>query len=72
MNQARIWLIVKPSIGVPVMLGTVVVTALIVHFALLTHTTWFSAYWQGGTKKSSMIEVQTPYPAGPPLTFKAG
>jgi light-harvesting protein B-800-850 alpha chain len=57
MNQARIWLVIKPSFGIPVMLGTVVVTALIVHWALLTHTTWFPAYWQGGTKKAAMIEM---------------
>ena len=69
MNQARIWLVVKPSFGIPVMLGTVVVTALIVHYALLTHTTWFSAYWQGGNKKTSMIDVNTPTPTGPALTF---
>lgn len=49
-NQARIWLAVKPSTGVPLLLGAVVVSAVIVHFAILTHTTWFSAYWEGGSK----------------------
>jgi light-harvesting protein B-800-850 alpha chain len=61
MNQARIWLIVKPSIGVPVLLVSVVLASLIVHFALLTHTTWFPAFWQGGQKKAAMImEPVTP------------
>jgi light-harvesting protein B-800-850 alpha chain len=50
MNQARIWLVVKPTVGLPLFLGTVLVIALLVHFAVLTHTTWFSAYWQGGAK----------------------
>lgn len=68
MNQARIWLIVKPGYGIPIMLGTVVVTSLIVHFALLTHTTWFPAFWQGGMKKTSMIQT-APAPVGPPLIF---
>jgi light-harvesting protein B-800-850 alpha chain len=50
MNQARIWLVVKPTVGLPLFLGTVLVIALLVHFALLTHTTWFSGYWQGSAK----------------------
>ena len=72
MNQARIWLVVKPSFGIPVMLGTVVVTSLIVHYALLTHTTWFPAFWQGGMKKTSMIDMNAPTPVGPPMTFTVG
>jgi light-harvesting protein B-800-850 alpha chain len=51
MNQARIWLVVKPTVGLPLFLGTVLVIALLVHFALLSHTTWFSTYWQGGAAK---------------------
>jgi light-harvesting protein B-800-850 alpha chain len=39
---------------------------LLVHYAILSHTTWFSAYWQGGTKKSAQIEMQV-VPA--PLSF---
>jgi light-harvesting protein B-800-850 alpha chain len=50
MNQARIWLVVKPTVGLPLFLGTVLVIALLVHFSLLTHTTWFSAYWNGAAK----------------------
>jgi hypothetical protein len=30
------------------MLGAVVVTSLTVHFTILTHTTWFPAFLQGG------------------------
>ena len=47
MNQARIWLVVKPTVGLPLFLGTVLIIALLVHFAVLSSTTWFSAYWQG-------------------------
>jgi light-harvesting protein B-800-850 alpha chain len=48
MNQGRIWTVVKPTVGLPLFLGTVLVIALLVHYAVLTHTTWFAAYWQGG------------------------
>jgi len=50
MNQGKIWLVVKPTVGLPLFLGSVAVTALLVHFAILTHTTWFAAYWQGHPK----------------------
>jgi light-harvesting protein B-800-850 alpha chain len=48
MNQARIWLVVKPTVGLPLFLGTVLFIALAVHYAVLSHTTWYPAYWQGG------------------------
>mgnify|MGYP006271833149 CR=1 FL=1 len=62
MNQGRIWTVVKPTVGLPLFLGAVAVTSLIVHFAVLTHTTWFPAFMQGGQKKVA-IETQTTAPA---------
>lgn len=49
-DNAGVWLLVKPTIGLPLFIGGVAVTSLIVHWALLTHTTWFPAYWQGHAK----------------------
>ncbi len=50
MNQGRIWCVVSPTVGLPLFLGTVLVIALLVHYAVLSHTTWFAGYWQGGAK----------------------
>lgn len=50
MNQARIWLVVKPTVGLPLFLGTVLTISLLIHFALLTHTTWVGAFFNGGSK----------------------
>ena len=47
MNQGKIWLVVKPTVGLPLFLGSVALIALLVHFAVLSHTTWFAAYWNG-------------------------
>ncbi|MBI5132720.1 MAG: light-harvesting protein [Rhodopseudomonas palustris] len=52
-NQARIWTVVKPTVGLPLFLGSVAVIAILVHFAVLTHTTWFPKYWNG---KAAAIE----------------
>jgi light-harvesting protein B-800-850 alpha chain len=39
------------------MLGSVTIIAVLVHLALISHTTWFPAYWQGGVKKAAAIET---------------
>jgi light-harvesting protein B-800-850 alpha chain len=48
MNQKEIWCVVNPSVGLPLFLGAVAVTSLIVHGSILTSTDWMAAYWQGG------------------------
>jgi light-harvesting protein B-800-850 alpha chain len=60
-GQHGIWLVVPPAIGLPLLLGTVTLIALLVHASILNHTTWFSAYWQGGKAKSA-IGVTTEAP----------
>jgi light-harvesting protein B-800-850 alpha chain len=47
MNQGRIWTVVKPTVGLPLLLGSVAVIALLVHYELIAHTTWFAKYWGG-------------------------
>ena len=61
MNQGRIWCVVNPSVGLPLLIGSVAVTSLVVHAAVLTHTPWMSAYWTGASKaKVSMNETASP------------
>ncbi len=47
MNQGKIWLVVKPTVGLPLFLGGVTVIALAVHTAILTSTAWYPAYYSG-------------------------
>ena len=61
-GQAKIWLVVNPSAGLPLFLGAVAVTALLVHAAVLQNTTWFPAFIQGGKEK---VTVTQPAPAAP-------
>lgn len=57
MNQGRIWCVVNPTVGLPLFLGSVATIALIVHYSVLSNTTWFSSYWNGGAKaKSAAVE----------------
>jgi light-harvesting protein B-800-850 alpha chain len=52
MIYGKIWLVVKPSVGVPLLLGAVAVSSFAVHYALLTHTTWLPKYYEGSAGKA--------------------
>ena len=60
MIYGKIWCVVKPSVGIPLMLATVAVSSFAVHYALLTHTTWLPAYYQGGTKAAMAAPAAAP------------
>ena len=47
MNQSRMWLVVKPTLGIPVFLGGVALIAFTVHFAILKHSSWFQGFLAG-------------------------
>lgn len=59
MNQGRIWCVVKPTVGLPLLLGTVTLIALLVHGAVLINTSWFAKYWEGGAK-AKVAQVEAP------------
>lgn len=48
MNQGRVWCVVNPTVGLPLFLGSVALISLIVHYSILSNTTWFAAFFQGG------------------------
>jgi light-harvesting protein B-800-850 alpha chain len=43
-------------VGLPLFLGTVLLISLLIHFSVLTHTTWFPGYWQGGHKTAVVAQ----------------
>jgi light-harvesting protein B-800-850 alpha chain len=48
MINAKMWLVVKPTVGLPLIIGGAAVAAVVVHLGILLNTTWFPAYWQNG------------------------
>ena len=60
MNQGRIWCVVNPTVGLPLFIGGVAVTSLVVHASVLSHTTWFSNYWQGASAKMAAADSIAP------------
>lgn len=65
MIYGKIWLVVKPSVGVPLLLGAVAVSSFAVHYALLTHTTWLPKYYEGAAAR-----VSAPAAPGAPAATK--
>ncbi|MBK8323785.1 MAG: light-harvesting protein [Betaproteobacteria bacterium] len=68
MNQGKIWLVVKPTVGLPLFLGGVAVIALSVHAAILTHTDWYPGYMNGNqkAKAAAMVAPAAMAPAAAP------
>jgi light-harvesting protein B-800-850 alpha chain len=66
MIYGKMWLVVKPSVGIPLILGAVAVSSFAVHYALLTHTTWLPKYYEGGAvkvQKAAEVKATTPTPS---------
>ncbi|MEM1075586.1 MAG: light-harvesting protein [Pseudomonadota bacterium] len=47
MNNAKMWLVVPPAVGVPVFLGAVAVGSFAVHVAVMSNTSWVSDFLSG-------------------------
>ena len=47
MNNAKMWLVVNPTVGVPLFLGAVAVGSFAVHVAVLSNTSWVADFLSG-------------------------
>jgi light-harvesting protein B-800-850 alpha chain len=65
MINGKMWLVVKPSVGLPLFFGAIVGVSLAIHAVVLTHTTWYPAFLQGGKggKAAIVSEVDTAPPS---------
>ncbi|MCA3451841.1 MAG: light-harvesting protein [Rhodobacter sp.] len=60
MNNAKMWLVVKPTVGIPLFLSAVAVGSFAVHVAVLSNTSWVADFLSGkklgsGTASAGMI-----------------
>ena len=55
MNQGKIWLVVKPTVGLPAFLGGVAVISLVVHSAVLNNTKWYPAFYSGKAAVAAVL-----------------
>ncbi len=60
MNNAKMWLVVKPTVGVPLFLSAVAIGSFAVHVAVLSNTTWVADFLSGkpiggGTATAALV-----------------
>ena len=63
MINGKMWLVVKPTVGIPLIIGGVALTSLAVHASILNHTTWFAAFWQGKAPRAAAVAPESNAPA---------
>jgi light-harvesting protein B-800-850 alpha chain len=66
MIYGKLWLVVKPTTGIPVFLGAVAISSFLVHLMLVTNTTWVKRFLEGSGTKTAAVEATTPTAAAPP------
>lgn len=65
MNNAKMWLVVKPTVGVPLFLSAVAIGSFAVHVAVLTNTSWVSDFLSGQELGSGDMAAATMLDADP-------
>ena len=65
MKEGRIFLYVSPNVIIPIMFLVLVLTALGVHYSILTNTTWFGDFFQGSATEA--VEMATETEAAAPV-----
>jgi light-harvesting protein B-800-850 alpha chain len=63
MNNAKMWLVVKPTVGVPLFLTAVAVGSFAVHVAVLSNTTWVSDFLSGKPIGGGVAALEQPAPS---------
>ena len=60
MIYGNMWCVVKPSVGIPIIIGAVAVASFSVHLALTLNTTWVKKYLNGSAAQVSSIQSESP------------
>jgi light-harvesting protein B-800-850 alpha chain len=71
MIYGKLWLVVKPTVGIPLFLGAVAVSSFLVHYMLLSHTTWVPRFLNGSGAKTAAVEAPATTAMAPPTTLVA-
>ncbi|PKP63005.1 MAG: light-harvesting protein, partial [Alphaproteobacteria bacterium HGW-Alphaproteobacteria-8] len=61
MNNAKLWLVVKPTVGIPLFLSAVAIGSFAVHLAVLSKTNWYEDYLLGkplGSTATAALNVR--------------
>jgi light-harvesting protein B-800-850 alpha chain len=71
MNNGKMWLVVKPTVGIPVFFAGIVVASLSIHTSILLNTDWFPAFLKGGQKAAAAAAAPAAATAAAPAAAAA-
>ena len=60
MNNAKLWLVVKPTTGIPLFLTAVAVSSFAVHVAVVSMAPWLKGYYMGNPIAGGVATAQAP------------
>lgn len=61
MNNAKLWLVVKPTVGVPLFLTAVAVSSFAVHVSVMKYSKWLPEFYAGtAIEKQSDVAMAGP------------
>ena len=66
MIYGKLWLVVKPTVGVPLFLGAVAVGSFSVHLAIMTNTTWVKKFLGAAPAATALADTPTKLALAPP------
>jgi light-harvesting protein B-800-850 alpha chain len=58
MIYGKLWCVVKPSVGIPIILGAVAISSFSVHVALTMNTTWVKRFLNGNAAQVTAAQTQ--------------
>lgn len=70
MIYGKLWLVVKPTVGIPLFLGAVAIGSFSVHYMLVSNTTWVKKFLEGKGATTAMLDSSTAVAAAPPLVAR--
>ena len=59
MIYGKMWCVVKPSVGIPIIIGAVAVASFSVHVALTLNTTWVKKFLNGSAGQVASIQAES-------------
>jgi light-harvesting protein B-800-850 alpha chain len=59
MIYGKMWCVVKPSVGIPIIIGAVAVASFSVHVALTLNTTWVKKFLNGSAAQVASIQAES-------------
>jgi light-harvesting protein B-800-850 alpha chain len=60
MIYGKLWTVVRPSVGIPIIIGAVAIASFSVHLALTLNTTWVKKFLNGNAAQVAAVSTEAP------------